>query len=268
VVNGEWEDAVNAYLGMAGVNEQPDVGDFRAHWRKNHDVEAALDMIPKHLGYERDILYSLKKKPDNWVAAFRRLPNNLQLMTIHSLQSLAFNHFLAERLRSDMSISIPVVGDVVGPIDSSSKIDTGKLAVVTQPIIERIKRNCQLGRLAVCGTLLGTEPAETGGEVAELENRVLKKLELDSITWVVDAIPRLTTRGTKRALAGSYSDFSFLSQPVVDLSQASKRWAEGPSENDRWHPEGACINFKFSLPPGTYATTLLREFTRAPLHQS
>ncbi|MBT4060185.1 MAG: tRNA pseudouridine(13) synthase TruD [Euryarchaeota archaeon] len=268
VVNGEWEDAVNAYLGMKGLNEHEEVATFRKHWRENHDVEGAIEIIPKQLGYERDILYSLKKKPDDWIAAYRRLPNNLQLMTIHSLQSLAFNHILGERIRSGISISQPIVGDVVGPIDSSSKIDTKKLAKVSEHMIDRITRNCKLGRLAVTGTLLGTESAETEGEVADIEQRILKKLNLQDVTWVIDAIPRLTTRGTKRALTGSYSDFSFQSTDVVDVSELSTRWEVGPKEHDRWHPEGACINFKFTLPPGTYATTLLREFTRAPLHQS
>jgi tRNA(Glu) U13 pseudouridine synthase TruD len=153
-------------------------------------------------------------------------------------------------------------------MDGSSKIDTGKLATVTESLIGRIARNCLMGRLAVCGTLLGTESSNSSGEIAKLEQKILKQLDLDSVTWVIDKIPRLTTRGTKRPLTGSYSDLTYQVQTVVDLSDNSSRWSDGPGKNDRWHEEGACINFKFSLPPGTYATTLLREFTRAPLHQS
>ena len=40
-----------------------------------------------------------------------------------------------------------------------------------------------------------------------------------------------------------------------------------PMENSRWHPEGACIEFRFNLPTGSYATTLLREFMQCPLTQ-
>ena len=97
---------------------------------------------------------------------------------------------------------------------------------------------------------------------------MLKKLGLDEITWIIEDIPRLTTKGTKRPLTGNYTNFNFISKPTMDISEASKKWSEGPSEGERWPPEGACINFQFTLPPGTYATTLLREFTRAPLHQS
>ncbi|HJM19733.1 MAG TPA: tRNA pseudouridine(13) synthase TruD [Candidatus Thalassarchaeaceae archaeon] len=268
VVNGEWQEAVNSYIGMEGQNEMDDVAEFRRHWRENSDLDVALDIIPKQLGYERDLLYSIKKKPDDWVAAFRKLPNNLQLMTIHSLQSLAFNHILAERISSGMSISSPEIGDVVGPIDNNGKIDASKLAIVQESTITRISRNCHLGRLAVTGSLVGSESLSATDDVGALEKRVLKKLDLESVSWQIEEIPRLTTKGTKRPLTGSYSEFSFSIKSILDISNVSQRWENGPKDVDRWHPDGACINFKFNLPPGTYATTLLREFTRAPLHQS
>ena len=167
-----------------------------------------------------------------------------------------------------MSISIPMIGDVVGTIDSDGKIDASKLAVVQESTIKRITRNCQLGRLAVTGSLMGTETTNATGEAGTLENKVLQNLGLDSISWKIEEIPRLTTKGTKRPLTGSYYEFSFSVKSVLDVSDVSQRWEMGPSGADRWHPDGACINFKFNLPPGTYATTLLREFTRAPLHQS
>ena len=268
VVNGEWELAVSEYLGMEGLNDAGDVAEFRSYWRENKDVEGALEIIPKQLGYERDLLYALRKNPDDWVSAFKKLPNNLQLMTIHSLQSLTFNHILGERIRSGMSISNPIVGDVVGPIDNDGKIDASKLAIVQESTIKRINRNCTLGRLVVTGSLFGTESTNATGKIGEIEQNVLKKLELDSINWNIEEIPRLTTKGTKRPLTGSYSEFSFNSKSVLDVSEVSKKWKSGPNDGDQWHPDGACINFKFNLPPGTYATTLLREFTRAPLHQS
>ena len=46
-----------------------------------------------------------------------------------------------------------------------------------------------------------------------------------------------------------------------------EKWAQGPKDGELWNPEGACIRFRFTLPSGSYATTLLREFMRTPLHQ-
>jgi tRNA pseudouridine13 synthase len=214
------------------------------------------------------MLNSLKSRPDDWVSAFKKLPKNLQLMTVHSLQSMAFNHALGARIRKGVSITEPLEGDVVGLIGESGKINTGKLSIVTPETKPRITRNCLLGRLAVTGTLPGSEGTLPLGVVAEIESEVFERLELSEIDWRVEAIPRLSTKGTRRTLAGSFSDFKVEEVSTIDLGESNQRWAAGPSEDERWHPEGCCIRFRFSLPPGTYATTLLREFTRAPLHQS
>jgi tRNA pseudouridine13 synthase len=268
VVNGDFEAAVNAYLGMAGLNEMESVAAFRTLWRETGDVEAALEAIPQHLGFENSILHSLNNRPDDYVAAFRKLPNNLQLMTVHSLQSMAFNHALGARIAEGVSITEPLEGDVVGPVGENGKVNTGKLSIVSSETRPRITRNCQLGRLTVTGTLLGSEGTRPLGVPLQIETEVFDRLELSEIDWHVEAIPRLTTKGTRRPLAGSFSDFTVEEVSTIDLSESNERWAAGPIEGERWHPEGCCIRFRFSLPPGTYATTLLREFTRAPLHQS
>jgi tRNA pseudouridine13 synthase len=268
VVNGDFESAVNQYLGMAGLNEMEPVANFRSLWRESGDVEAAIEAIPQHLGYEMSMLNSLKSRPDDWVSAFRKLPNNLQLMMVHSLQSMAFNHALGARIENGLSITLPVEGDVVGPVGENGKINTGKLSIVTSETKPRISRNCLLGRLAVTGTLPGSEGTQPVGAMADIESKVFERLELSELDWHVKAIPRLTTKGTRRALAGYFSDFAFEEVSPIDLTESNEKWEKGPSEGDRWNPDGCCIRFRFSLPPGTYATTLLREFTRAPLHQS
>ena len=46
-----------------------------------------------------------------------------------------------------------------------------------------------------------------------------------------------------------------------------EKWKSGVKDGELWHPDGACIRFRFTLPSGSYATTLLREFMRVPLKQ-
>ena len=55
--------------------------------------------------------------------------------------------------------------------------------------------------------------------------------------------------------------------PTTTLDLLEGKWLEGPKDGQLWHPEGACIRFRFTLPSGSYATTLLREFMRVPLNQ-
>ena len=90
VISEDWEGAVMAYLSMEG-KEKEDVFSFRKRIRDNGISEDLLDDIPKWLGYERELLKHILEYPGDWSGAFRRLPNNLQLMTVHSLQSVVFN---------------------------------------------------------------------------------------------------------------------------------------------------------------------------------
>ena len=75
-----------AYLSMEG-DENKDVAKFRKHIRDNGISEQALEIIPHWLGFEQNMLKHMIVNPEDWVGAFRKLPNNLQLMTVHSLQS-------------------------------------------------------------------------------------------------------------------------------------------------------------------------------------
>ncbi len=92
-------------------------------------------------------------------------------------------------------------------------------------------------------------------------------MDLAETSWIVEAIPRLTTSGTRRSLTTSFDDFSVEVTPKAAAETLGERWNKGPAENSRWHPDGACLKFRFTLPSGSYATILLREYMRGPLNQ-
>ncbi|MCP2503231.1 MAG: tRNA pseudouridine(13) synthase TruD [Candidatus Thalassarchaeaceae archaeon] len=265
VVSGDFEEAVNLYLGMKGLNDGKETDELREMWRETHDPAKCLEIIPRHLGYEKSILESLDKQPDNWVKAYKTLPPSLQLLTVHSLQSLAFNHALAGRLNSNVSLVEPQIGDLVAPVQASGRIDVGKMAEVSDTNLERCRRNCQLGRLAVTGILPGNDVTIASGIPGVIEMKALETTNLGSINWRVQAIPRLTTSGTRRPLSVKFREFSVEEVPEISELSVSKRWDEGPRDGDRWNYEGASLRLKFILPPGTYATVLMRELMRSPL---
>ena len=140
---------------MPGIQQQDDVVAFRSHWRETRNVDECLEMIPRHLGFERDMLQHLQRKPEDWLGAFRKLPNNLQLMMVHSLQSEVFNRIIAARLDAGLTLTDPIPGDIVGMVQDNGKIDMAKLVEVDPDIQPRIQRNCRRGRLAVTASLPG-----------------------------------------------------------------------------------------------------------------
>ena len=266
VITEDWEGAVMAYLSMEG-DENEDVANFRKNIRDNGITSEALDIIPHWLGFERDMLKHMLENPDDWVGAFRKLPNNLQLMTVHSLQSVAFNKTIEARIDSGISLSSPIVGDIVGRIDDNGQLETSSIVTVEERTLDRISRNCTLGRLAVTAQLPGSAMDKPSGEFGLIEAEVLEKMGLAETTWQVERISRLTTKGTRRPMATKFSEFQYEPVPVAGEETMGEKWSEGPKDGELWNPDGACIRFRFTLPSGSYATTLLREFMRTPLHQ-
>ena len=265
VIEDDYKRACDLYLGMAGQNSTEDVATFRTMWRKTGEPESCLEIIPRHLGYERGILERLVKDPDNWLGAYKSLPHSLQLLTIHSLQSLTFNHALARRLVSGLSLVDPELGDLVAPMKPNGRIDVSKMALVSESNLERCRRNCRLGRLAVTGPLPGGDAIFAQDQPGEIEHQALKDTSLADADWNVSRIPRLTSSGTRRPLAVPFRSFSVEEAPELSDSSASEKWERGPGETDLWHPDGASLRMRFELPPGTYATVLMRELMKSPL---
>ncbi len=267
VLNGDFEQATLTYLSMEGYDENTEVAKFRTLIRKHGPVKEALELAPKWLGFERRILEHLIDKPDDYLGAFRKLPNNLQLMTIHAAQSIIFNKSLHQRITSGLPISIPVAGDLVGRVDEKGQLDVDSCVTVDDRTLPRISRNCQLGRLVTTGPLPGSEIYTASGETGEIELGAIKEYGLDQIDWQVEQIPRLSSKGTRRALVTSYQELFVDVVPIALDESMGEKWQQGPKENSRWHPEGACLRFRFTLSSGSYATTLLREFMQCPLDQ-
>ena len=264
VVESDFENAVSTYLGMKGMENRADVEEFRKLWRETKDASACLEIIPKHLGFERSMLERLVKNPDDYLGAFKSLPQSLQILMVHSLQSLAFNHTMRARLIGGMEIIRPSIGDIVAPISENGRLDTGKSTIVGKWNLDRCVKNALKGRIAVTGPLPGTDATFAGGDAGKFEELGIKSAKLENVDWHVPEIPRLSTSGTRRSLAVPFYDFSVEEAPPAP-ADLSVRWEEGPREGDRWHPEGASLRFRFLLPPGSYATVMMREFMRSPL---
>ena len=267
VITDNWEEAVDTYLGMPGIQQQDDVIAFRTHWRETRNVEECLDMIPRHLGFERDMLQHLQRKPEDWLGAFRKLPNNLQLMMVHSLQSEAFNRIIAARLDAGLTLTDPIVGDIVGMVQDNGKIDMAKLVEVEPDIQSRIQRNCRRGRLAVTASLPGAESVFSNSTPGQIEQDVVSEMGLIEQDWQVSGIPRLSSKGSRRAMTVGFSEFSVEEASDIEPTQLSTRFVQGPLDGEVWNPDGCALRMRFSLPSGTYATVLMREFMRAPLTQ-
>ena len=267
VIAEDWEKAAMTYIAMEGPAENADVHAFRAHVREHGPTEEGLALAPQWLGFERRMVEHLLTRETDFVGAFKKLPGNLQLMTVHALQSVVFNKALHARIDAGLPISRPIAGDLVGRIDEKGQLEASSCVIVEERTLPRITRNCEMGRLVTTGPLPGSEIQTCQGTSGDIEARIIKSMSLDDVDWNVEAIPRLSTRGTRRALVTEFTELAIDTVPIADDESMGERWKAGPGADSRWHREGACIRFRFVLSSGSYATTLLREFIQGPLSQ-
>ncbi|WP_336000031.1 tRNA pseudouridine(13) synthase TruD [Halorientalis halophila] len=245
VVSEDWRDAVLAYVGGPSEREPEETQAARERVdevaERGGDWADALDEMPRYLGYERAMLHELvdrdASEPDDFRAALETMPTNLQQLLVNAAQSYVFNRILSERLERGLPFDRPVAGDVVCFTDSDAPPeitvpDTDRLQRVDADRVETVTRHCERGRAFVTAPLVGTETELGDGEPGEIERDVLDEVGIEPGDF--DLPGEFHSTGTRRAVLVR-TDLTVEREPLT---------------------------FAFSLPKGSYATVLLREYLK------
>lgn len=262
-LSGDWEKAVMTYLTMPG-DEDEEAAVVRQKIIREGISQEIVEEMPNWMGYERRMIEHLLKNEGDYLGAYSTLPSNLQLMTIHAVQSKIFNTSMKNRLELGVSLSKPQIGDMVGRVDEKGQLEPTSCVEVRPKTQPRISRNCEMGRLVTTGPLPGCEIAYASHQIGAIEQGAANQLGLGQQDWVVDEIPSLTTSGTRRALVTVFEEFQTELVPISELVLEESTRAQKVKQTQMWHPEGASVRFRFTLPPGSYATILMREFMKVP----
>lgn len=108
---GDVEGAAMAYLANPSDGEREDAYNARKVLGETMDFKKALELFPKRLDYERGMLDSLLKNPNDFAGALRRLPKKLRLMLVHAYQGYLFNRVLSRLIEEGINCeSIPLFG--------------------------------------------------------------------------------------------------------------------------------------------------------------
>ena len=235
VVAGDWESAAVRYVCESSKREPERSRRARERIGETRDWEAAIERLPGHLRYERAIASRLAESadgPDDYRAALERLPSNLQSMFVNAAQSYAFNLMCSARLERGLPFGRPVAGDVVCFTDDDGLPDPDRTQVVDEGRIETVTRHCERGRAFVTAPLVGTDTEFGGGEPADIARGVLDDLGVEPSDFALPG--EFDSTGTRRAV-----------RVATDLELG-----EDP------------LTLSFSLPKGSYATALAREFLK------
>jgi len=237
IVRGEFREAVNAYVANPLEGEAEASFDAREALEKSGDYKAALASYPDILGFEKTILHHLAGHPEDFVGALQALPFNLLLMFVHGYQSSLFNRMLTERLRRGMPIHRPLPGDFVLPVTAGGLVDRERWIPVGEANLGKVREQCAAGKAFVSGVLFGMDSPLASGAMGEIEARILEEEGVRSTDFLVPAIPRISSKGSRRELLC----------PLGPVTLSVREDA---------------ASLGFSLPRGSYATCLVREILK------
>jgi tRNA pseudouridine13 synthase len=241
IVRDSWEEAVMAYVGNPSEREPESTREARQFVAETRDWEVALERFPDRLGYERAMLHELAQNggetPADFRAALETAPTNLQQLFVNAAQSYAFNLIVSKRLERGLPFHRPVEGDVVCFADREAPDgfplpDTDRTQRVTGNRVSTVTRHCERGRAFVTAPLLGTETELAEGEPGEIEREVIDDLDLDPAAFGLPG--EFNSSGTRRAILVR-TDLEITRDPLT---------------------------FEFSLPKGSYATVVMREYLK------
>lgn len=237
VLRGDFQEAVRVMVGKPGTHMGEHEREGRACYLESGDPAAALHLLPPRLSLERSVLHHLVEKPGDYLGAIQSLPRTLRSMYVSAVQSWFFNLTLSMRLEEGRSLTEPDTGDrLIWPDGRTDQITSSTLRAAKV----QIKRGtCSISLLLPGGKLI----PETGADdrIIEhiLEENGIKTEMFDKMSSVLNT-----------TFAGSFR--STVMKPQIDH-----------------HIEDEDLCVRFSLPPGHYATSVLREYMKAdPLNMT
>jgi tRNA pseudouridine13 synthase len=248
LIHGRIKDAVLSYISDIFPEESEEAKHARVLC-KNGDLKECLKQMPLFLRYERAMLNELIKsggeelREAQFRAAFAVLPKNLQRLFVHAYQAYLFNLVVSHRMKHDLPFNEAVVGDVVCFHNELGFADPDKVENVTEDKLEGINRLIKRGRAFVTGPIFGSESELADGAEGAIERKVLEEEKGALTNFYLEKIPELSSKGTRRPL-------------LVPIKLNATI-----SEDER-NPERGKAVLEFFLPKGSYATVLLREYTK------
>jgi len=158
----------------------------------------------------------------------------LRRLFVHAYQSYLFNRILSRRLAAGLPLERAVEGDMVC-FTRGQMADTGRLQAVTQENLAAVNRLAERGRAFVTLPLIGYETTLAQGLQGEIERELLGEQGVEQESF--RAIGDLGSRGARRTALLRIS-------PQIKIEEKS-------------------AELEFFLPKGSYATVLLREYTKS-----
>jgi len=187
-------------------------------------LDEALRLFPRHCRSERDVLQRLAARPGEYEKAFSAVHPRLKKLYLSAAQSFLFDQTVARRIER---IDEVMTGDL------ACKHINGACFLVEDAAAEQGR--AAAFEISASGPMFGCKMKRPEGAAWELEREILEQAELEMPLF--DMPGGLRLEGERRPLR----------VPVGNLA---------------WSTSGDTVTVEFTLPKGSYATSLVRELTK------
>jgi tRNA pseudouridine13 synthase len=249
LIQGDVKGAVLSYLADVFPEESEEIQEARRLCQRG-EYKECLKRMPVFLRYERAMLNELVRGGEvvlddaRFRAALTVLPRNLQKMFVHAYQAYLFNLIVSRRLERGLPFNEAIVGDVVCYYNERGLPDPERVETVTEDKLAGINRLIRHGRAFVTAPLIGSETAFAKGTEGELEREVLEAEAVRVSDFQLENLPELSSTGNRRPI-------------LVPVAVTFGELLEDERNPGQWS-----VRLDFFLPKGSYATIVLREYTK------
>jgi tRNA pseudouridine13 synthase len=237
MIEGRIEEAVKAFLTEYSPLESNENRMARMRLLEDFNPERALEYFPKTLRYERAILRHLARRPGDYLGALRSLPLRLRRLLVESVSALIFNKALSRVIAEDL-LDVVEAGDLVVRLDTFGRPEPGRPIMVSEANLQQVVRLIARGKLAVALPAPGYLSPIPRSRKGEILLDILDEMGLELNAFRLKTCPEASTRGSLRPIKIT-------------------KWSCKISEMDN-----TSIRLNIELPPGSYATILLREIMK------
>ncbi len=237
IMKNELRKAVAAFLSDYTDLESERNRLLRKELAERWELEWASEHFPRSLTYERILIDSLRKHPGDYVKCLRALPLRLRRLLVESVAARIFNSTLSKIIKEDRFNELEV-GDIVLPLNPSGRADKNKPINVTSGNIRQIEKLVKNGKMVVALPSPGYLSPLPRSSKGEIMLQVMEEEGVDFKDFKVEGLPEASTKGSLRPI--KIPKWTCSVNSVSDES----------------------VTFFFTLPPGSYATVLLREIMK------
>ncbi|ASJ01864.1 tRNA pseudouridine(13) synthase TruD [Thermococcus profundus] len=233
LLQGDFENAARLFLGAHEGGMEGD--EARKNFWETGDVDRALKEFPNFLRYERTLLHKYKET-GSWRRAFLSLPLPVMRIFIHAYQSYLFNLYISRRIEEGILLKEALVGDIVVQMKGGIPY-RDRTYRVTETNVDFVNEKIMRNEAMVSGPLFGFSMRHAKGLPGRLEGEIL-----DAEGISLEAFKRLP-----KPMAEPGGRRELLIKPL------GLTYGYVP-ETGMW--------FRFFLPKGVYATSVLREIMK------